>query len=192
MALAQGQSLRLIGDDLTLALLRKHARFDLGVFSELVEVELIQALLVGVGQMVCQFGLGHACKSLILEHRHEGSHKQPLIPGALEQIIIVLEFLGSISFAVMLLLELLLSVKVNLNNDILNDKAGKVFIPLPRRKYFVLLGKIQLSHYDFHNLLDVALEVHHDLGLFLVSDQLIQPITPITCYLCLYALFACD
>lgn len=89
----------------------------------------------------------------------------------------------------MFFFQLFFPIKVNLHVHIINYKASIIFSPFPRRKNLTILRNIQLGNYYFHNFLDVVFEVDYKLGLLFVRDELIEPITSITCDLGFYALF---
>lgn len=83
----------------------------------------------------------------------------------------------------MLLFIILFSVKVQLDNHIVQYEHCEVLCHLKSREYLLVLGHIELpDNYSSHSL-HIISKVHYQLHFLLAPDQLLQPISPQTIYL---------
>lgn len=113
--------------------------------------------------LAANYGLSHASEALILEGGHQWHQESALILGRFEQIIIVLELFSEISFSFMFFLQLIFVVEKNLYVDVVDIKAGEIFVPLAIWENFSLLRDVELADYYFSDLLHIPLEVDYQL-----------------------------
>ena len=83
----------------------------------------------------------------------------------------------------MFFLQLIFVVEKNLYVDVVDIKAGEIFVPLAIGEDFSLLRDVELADYYFSDLLHIPLEVDYQLWLLFVGDELVQPVPTVAGYL---------
>lgn len=83
----------------------------------------------------------------------------------------------------MFFLQLIFVVEKNLYVDVVDIKAGEIFVPLAIGENFSLLRDVELADYYFSDLLHIPLEVDYQLWLLFVGDELVQPVPTVAGYL---------
>jgi hypothetical protein len=154
-----------IQDDLALVLVKQYFRVDPGLFLELPPIHHLDVFPILVEAVAVDLGPRHAHESLVVKQDHEGHFEHALILRDFHQIIHILEFPCGLLVPAMFAFDVLLVVEEQFEIDVFQLIGDVLSKALVVGKYFGLLWEMEFSDDDFHDLLDVGLEVEEEFAL---------------------------